>query len=145
MNKRLAVNLAIVITIALLVAACGPQPLPQEPTPIPTLAPATLPAAMATEPSPGGEATPGDSGGLAEAGRQVFDQNCASCHSLTDETRVGPGLAGLFDRQQLPNGEPLNDENLRVWIRNGGGAMPGISLNDADMDAVVAFLKDATQ
>lgn len=143
--KKLTLVLAVVLTLVLLVSACGPQPLPEEPTPIPTLAPATLPAATATEAEPGGEATPGDGGGLVEAGQQVFEQNCSSCHALTDETRVGPGLAGLFDLQELPNGEAMNEENLRVWIRNGGGAMPGIPLNDDDMDAVIAFLRDATQ
>lgn len=145
MKKRLTLVSAIVLTLALLAAACGPQPLPEEPTPIPTLAPATMPAATAAEPSAGGEATPGEGGGLVQAGQQVFEQNCAACHNLTAETKVGPGLAGMFDRQQLPNGEPVNQDNLRVWIRNGGGAMPGIPLGDDDMDAIIAFLQDATQ
>jgi mono/diheme cytochrome c family protein len=151
MKKHLALCLVIFTTLVLLVAACGPQPLPQAPTPIPTLAPATLPAATATEPSPEGGPAPGQTGtsgegeGLVEAGRVVFEQNCAVCHNLTAETKVGPGLAGLFGIDQLPNGETFSQENLRSWIRNGGGAMPGIPLDDADLDAVIAFLQDATQ
>ncbi len=143
MNRRLALCIVVVITIVS-VAACGPQPLPVAPTPIPTLAPATLPVATATEPSPAGT-TPAETPNLAEVGRQVFEQNCAGCHNLTAETKVGPGLAGLFTRQQLPNGGPVNDENLRVWIQNGGGGMPGFALDGADLAAVIAFLKDATQ
>lgn len=152
MNERLTLYLAVVLTMTLLAAGCGPQPLPEEPTPIPTLAPATLPAATATEPSqagatsaPEGQATPGETADLGEAGRQVFEQNCAACHNLTDETKVGPGLAGLFDLAELPNGEPFSEDNLGTWIRNGGGAMPGIPLSDPDLEAVITFLKDATQ
>lgn len=151
MKKQMALCLVILTTLLLPVAACGPQSLPQAPTPIPTLAPATLPAAAATEPSPGGGATPGETGtageggGLVEAGRAAFEQNCAGCHNLTAETKVGPGLAGLFNIDQLPNGEPFSEENLRFWIRNGGGGMPGIPLDDADLDALIAFLQDATQ
>ena len=151
MKKHVALCLAILTILVLLVAACGPQPLPQAPTPIPTLAPATLPAATATESSPEGGVTPGETGapgegtGLVEAGGAVFEQNCAVCHNLTAETKVGPGLAGLFGIDQLPNGEPFSEENLRLWIRSGGGAMPGIPLDDADLDAVIAFLQDATK
>jgi len=148
--KKLTLVLAAVLTLLLLVSACGPQPLPEEPTPIPTLAPATLPAATATEPAAGGEttsggeATPGG-GDLVAAGQQVFEQHCSVCHNLTTETKVGPGLAGLFSLEQLPNGEPVNEENLGSWIRSGGGGMPAIPLNDTDLEAVIAFLKDATQ
>ena len=151
MKKRVPSILALVLVLALSLSACGPQPLPEEPTPIPTLAPATLPAATATEATAGGEptsgteATPGGSGDLVAAGQQVFEQNCSMCHNLTTETKVGPGLAGLFSLEQLPNGEPVNEENLGSWIRSGGGGMPAIPLNDTDLEAVIAFLKDATQ
>jgi mono/diheme cytochrome c family protein len=82
---------------------------------------------------------------VSEAGMQVFDQTCSVCHSLTDEAKVGPGLAGLYERDVLPNGSPVDDENLGVWIRTGGGAMPGIPLTDEQLLDVIAFLKEATQ
>jgi mono/diheme cytochrome c family protein len=145
MKKHLALYLAVVTTVVLLVAACGPQPLPEAPTSIPTLAPATLPVVEATEPPAEGASTPAEGQSLVEAGRGIFEQNCVACHNLTAETKVGPGLAGLFEIQQLPNGEPFSEENLRFWIWNGGGAMPGFPLGDADMDALIAFLQDATQ
>ena len=140
-------SLALLIVVVLLTVGCGPQPLPEEPTPIPTLPPATMPAAEPTDPPAQAEPTPtaGDGGGLVEAGQQVFEQNCASCHTLTDETRVGPGLAGIFEKETLPNGNPVNEENMRQWIVQGGGAMPAIPLDEEQLDQVIAFLREATQ
>jgi mono/diheme cytochrome c family protein len=82
---------------------------------------------------------------LAAAGGAAFEQFCAVCHNLTAEAKVGPGLAGLFDREQLPNGNPVTEENLQEWILTGGGAMPGQPLTSEQLAAVVAYLKEATQ
>jgi mono/diheme cytochrome c family protein len=142
MTKRWAL-FAIVVLVA---AACGPQPLPVAPTPIPTLAPATMPVQTATQPPAAGEtASPGPTADLVQAGSQVFQQNCAGCHNLTAERKVGPGLAGLFSLSSLPNGNPFNEANLEDWIRTGGRGMPGFSLPDDQMAALIAFLKDATK
>jgi mono/diheme cytochrome c family protein len=140
-------SLALLFVVVLLIVACGPQPLPEEPTPIPTLPPATLPVSEATEPpaQTGPAPTEGDGGGLVEAGQQVFQQNCAACHNLTAEAKVGPGLAGIFQKETLPNGSTMNEENLGEWILQGGGAMPPVPLNDDQLDQVIAFLKEATQ
>jgi mono/diheme cytochrome c family protein len=141
MKKHMFPLIAICLLLgALSAAACGQQPA-VEPTSIPTLAPATLPVATtAPEATTGGG--PED---LVQAGSQVFEQNCSVCHNLTTETKVGPGLAGLFDFDQLPNGNPVNEENVKAWILSGGGAMPGVPLTEEQLNAVVAFLKDATQ
>jgi mono/diheme cytochrome c family protein len=148
MSRRLAL-LAAVLLIAV---ACGPQPLPVAPTPIPTLAPATLPVQTATQPPaagetatlpPAGQVTP--TADLVQAGSQIFQQNCAVCHNLTSEPKVGPGLAGLFGISNLPNGQPFNEDNLKGWIRSGGGGMPGFPLADDQMTALIAFLQDATK
>jgi mono/diheme cytochrome c family protein len=145
-------TLALAILILLFVAACNPQPLPDAPTPIRTLFPATLPAVVTQPPSgtqqAGGQQTaePGATGDTGvQAGQQVFEKNCAVCHNLTAETKVGPGLAGLFEREQLPNGNPITDENLREWITNGGGAMPPVPLAEDELTQVIAFLHEATQ
>jgi mono/diheme cytochrome c family protein len=147
--------LALAMTILLFAACSSPQPLPDAPTPIRTLYPATLPAVVTQPPSgieaAGGEQTaepggaPGGGDAAVQAGEQVFEANCAVCHNLTAETKVGPGLAGLFEREQLPNGNPVTDENLREWIANGGGAMPAVPLSQDELAQVIAFLHEATQ
>ena len=144
MKKHLLSVIVICLIVgALSAAGCGQQP-DIAPTPIPTLAPATLPAATPT-PAVSVEGEPTSPVDPVEAGGQVFEETCAVCHSLTEETKVGPGLAGLFDRDQLPNGNPVNEENLKEWIVTGGGAMPGLPLTEEQLEAVVAFLQEATQ
>jgi len=46
-----------------------------------------------------------------------------------------PKLAGLFKRETLVTGSPLNDESVRNQIRNGSANMPAYKyvLNDADL------------
>ena len=34
-------------------------------------------------------------------GEQIFKNNCATCHSVTDEIVVGPGLKGIAKRKQI--------------------------------------------
>lgn len=150
MKTYLPLLMLALLAISVLIPGCGPEPM-SPPTPIPTLAPATLPAVTPTpvasvepEPtSPGAE--PVSPEALVQAGQEVFDQNCAVCHNLSAEAKVGPGLAGLFDKNQLPNGGPVDDENLKQWIVTGGGGMPGQPLTEEQLAAVVAFLREATQ
>jgi mono/diheme cytochrome c family protein len=149
MKTRLFFLTAVVI---LLVGACGLQPLPDEPTSIPTLIPATMPPAGETGTvqagtTPTGTFTAGGEGGAEQiaAGQQIFETNCTPCHTLTTETLVGPGLQGLFQRQALPTGKPVTDENLADWIHTGGGGMPAFPFDEAQTAALIAFLKDATQ
>ena len=49
----------------------------------------------------------------AQDGAKIFKQNCAVCHSLTDQKLTGPGLAGIADRVPKPT-----DEWLTKWIKN---------------------------
>jgi mono/diheme cytochrome c family protein len=121
MKKQLLALIVICLLLGTLSAvACGQQ--------------------TAVEPTPAGSTED-----LVQVGSQQFEQNCAACHSLTTEAKAGPGLAGLFDKNQLPNGNPVNEENLKGWIVSGGGAMPGIPLTEEQLTAVVAFLKEETQ
>jgi len=136
MHTRLAL---LTVLMALLISGCNPQPLPVAPTPIPTLIPATLPVEATAAPATG------DEGRSEGAGAKVFDASCSVCHNLNTETKVGPGLAGLFAKDTLPNGNPVNDETLKEWIRNGGGAMPGVSLADDQLEMLIVFLMEATR
>jgi mono/diheme cytochrome c family protein len=142
MHKRLALLIPLIILSA---TGCNPQPLPVAPTPIPTLAPATLPVEAEATTAPQATPTTGGEDRSTGTGAQVFEQNCSACHNLTAEAKVGPGLAGLFGKDALPNGDSVNEENLKGWIRNGGGAMPGFLLPDDQLEVLISFMRDATQ
>ena len=47
--------------------------------------------------------------GDGERGRKLFKQNCAVCHSLSDQELTGPGLKGFFNRIPAPKTN---------WLRN---------------------------
>ena len=45
-------------------------------------------------------------------GQVLFNTNCASCHKVTDEVLVGPGLAGIQKRWKA------SDDMLVQWVQN---------------------------
>jgi mono/diheme cytochrome c family protein len=57
----------------------------------------------------------------AQAGKAIFEGNCAACHNTSEVALVGPGLKGV--RQRTP-GEAW----LQKWIRNSSAV---ISSGDA--------------
>jgi mono/diheme cytochrome c family protein len=74
----------------------------------------------------------------AAAGKQVFTQNCASCHTLSDagsEGQVGPNLDDV---------KP-SESKVESQVRQGGGAMPAFEgqLSDAQIKAVAAYVASA--
>jgi cytochrome c len=103
----------------------------------------------------GGQAASGD----PAKGQQLFTSTgCAGCHTTGDQKLVGPGLAGLFKPGgpklpggvdyggNLPNGKPIDDQNVKDWIKTGGvgkiGQMPGhTTLTPEQMTDLVAYLK----
>lgn len=84
-------------------------------------------------------------------GAQVFEQaQCALCHAIhapDDDGIVGPDLTHLADRSTLGSALfPNTRENLRAWIIDPHGIkpgvkMPGTSLSDEDMDALLDYLE----
>lgn len=62
------------------------------------------PAAATPAPAAGG-------GGDVAKGKELFENNCKTCHNANTEALVGPGLAGV--RQRTPG-----DAWLQKWIRN---------------------------
>ena len=96
----------------------------------------------------------------AQDGAKIFKQNCAVCHALTDQKLTGPGLAGVYDRVQP--GSMTKDAWLHAWVKNNeklikaGDAYANKiysennkaamtvfeSLADADIDAVLAYVKN---
>jgi cytochrome c oxidase subunit 2 len=85
------------------------------------------------------------------AGRQVFEHTaCINCHTVSGspaDGRFGPDLTHLMSRATIAAGAAENTpENLRLWIQNPdaikpGSLMPAMKLSDADVDAVVNYMK----
>jgi mono/diheme cytochrome c family protein len=89
----------------------------------------------------------------AQDGKALFSQNCASCHAVNKKL-TGPALAGVEDRWP-------EKKNLYAWIKNSAAflktgdayannlyneynktAMNSFpSLSDADIDAILAYIK----
>lgn len=55
----------------------------------------------------------------AQEGKQIFQQNCASCHAF-DKALTGPALRGAVERG--PWGE--DRKNLHAWIKNAPAYLP---------------------
>lgn len=78
-------------------------------------------------------------------GKAVFTQHCSGCH-LADikETKIGPGLAGLFKQERLPvSGRPVSEESVREQLYDPYENMPrvGEDLSEEQIDKVIAYLK----
>lgn len=82
---------------------------------------------------------------------KLFRGNCASCHRITDQKLVGPGLYKIRDRWP-------DEQKLIAWIRNsqeflktgdayanalfkeyGGSIMPSFSLSDEEIIALIDY------
>jgi nitrite reductase (NO-forming)/hydroxylamine reductase len=86
----------------------------------------------------------------AVAGLAVFEQECASCHTVGGGTLVGPDLAGITDVR--------DNEWLHAWIIDPEafaesdsdaaamftGGMPASGLSDADLGDVIVYLETTT-
>lgn len=80
----------------------------------------------------------------ALSGETLFMANCSGCHYPDrKDTKVGPGLLGLFKNPKLPaTGKPVTEENVRQRIINGGEKMPPFRhLKEDDIQAIVGYLK----
>ena len=76
-------------------------------------------------------------------GKVVFE-SCAVCHNAdSTETKMGPGLKGLFKRAKLKNGQKVTDATVRARIDEGGGGMPAYKdmLTDGEKNDLIAYLK----
>lgn len=80
-------------------------------------------------------------------GKEVFEANCAVCHEVTDEDKMGPGLKGISKKgpHRLSDGTEHKGHSptvLRKQIVEGGGSMPaaGAGLSDNEVDDVIAYL-----
>src|SRR4051812_15589598 len=78
--------------------------------------------------------------GDAAKGKEVFEQ-CAVCHNAdSEETKMGPGLKGLFKHDKLKNGKKPTEANVKAVINEGGKGMPAYSdmLADDERNNLIA-------
>jgi mono/diheme cytochrome c family protein len=77
-----------------------------------------------------------------ERGREIFYYKCWFCHN--EYTKQAPQLTGLFKRETLLSGLPVNDGTVKDRIRNGGAGIAAYkyTLNEADLNDLVAFVRD---
>ncbi len=104
----------------------------------------TPPAKEADKEKEKGKENEKEKAGDAAAGEDVFKGNCAMCHFAdTTDKRIGPGLKGLFHREKLFDGRPVNEENVRDLVLNGGGKMIPFKekLETTEIDNLIAYLK----
>lgn len=92
----------------------------------------------------------GASGGNAAKGGAVFKANCNMCHNPdSTETKIGPGLKGLFKNKELPASHmPATVDAVRAQIEKGNPnakpmPMPAFAdkLNKGDIENLLAYLK----
>ena len=77
-------------------------------------------------------------------GQHLYAVRCAHCHEENDLRlkKVPPDLHGVFDKAQLPGGEPATDANVEQVLMKGKGMMPSFAyqMSREQMAAVIAYL-----
>lgn len=77
-------------------------------------------------------------------GRKLFTENCSDCHYADrTDTKVGPGLKGLFQLKNLPrSGRPVSDANIQKQLVTPFEAMPDFKdFSPEEMQPLLAYLK----
>lgn len=108
--------------------------------------------------------TPDPNANPVSQGQLVFNsKGCQGCHGMNDQKLVGPGLGGLFSPEgtaaygtNLPNGKPVNEENVKEWILKGTAGfpdhiqpldgqqyaqMPGFQITDEEYQKLLVWLR----
>ena len=87
---------------------------------------------------------------MADEGKTVFETNCASCHNLTAEKLVGPGLKGItkihtasWIMNFVSNTDAMLkvDPELKKQLEMYGVRMPYQNLDDSQTRAVYEYLR----
>ena len=89
---------------------------------------------------------------ISEQGKTIFQQKCASCHTIGKGNLVGPDLKGVFERREkdwirafisdpikmISEGDPIATKLLEEF---NNIQMPSLGLSDEELDSVIAFLE----
>ncbi len=95
---------------------------------------------------------PIEQGKAAESGQEIFESNCAACHTIGKGRLVGPDLAGVTSRReeswlkrQINEPERLIEEEdpiaMQLLQEADDVEMAPLELSDAEVVAVIAYLK----
>lgn len=82
--------------------------------------------------------------GPALMGALIFNERCSACHYADKtETKIGPGLQGLFNRKSMPiSGVAVSNANIRKQLKTPFKDMPAFSdLPEKDIEALITYLK----
>lgn len=84
----------------------------------------------------------------ASRGEALFEsKGCSQCHyTNSKETKIGPGLEGLFSRETLPmSGKPVTEANIRNQLMTPYKNMPSFAdrLSAEDINHLIEYLKTA--
>ena len=77
-------------------------------------------------------------------GEAIFTKNCAMCHFTNkEETKIGPGLKGLYKKNQLPvSGWEVTDDNIRRQLRTPFAGMPAFpDQTEEEIQAIISYLQ----
>lgn len=118
------------------------------------------PTATPTAGEDGGQGEPteedGDSNGggdMAAAGEEIYNAQCAACHTTDGSTGVGPTWQGLWMSEvTLADGstvtadeeyitESIREPNAKVHEGFNEGIMPAFDLSDEEISQVIAFMQ----
>ena len=82
-----------------------------------------------------------------QRGEEIYYMKCWICHNdytIKAEKGAAPTLRGLYKREGLWNGDPVDDGTVTKQIKDGSTRMPGFrfTLNDKDMADLMAYLRD---
>lgn len=88
---------------------------------------------------------------LADAGKNVYELKCYSCHKLTDEKLVGPGWKGVTERRApewimnfATNTDEMltNDPQAKALLEICLIRMPNQNLTEDDARKVLEFMRE---
>lgn len=89
---------------------------------------------------------------VALKGKGIFENNCSSCHAVTAEVVVGPGLKGINERRPeawliswIKNSQKLvqggDQYAVEVYTKYNKTPMPSFAFSDDDIKAILAYVK----
>ncbi|MFA7447584.1 MAG: c-type cytochrome [Weeksellaceae bacterium] len=88
---------------------------------------------------------------MADAGKQIAEVKCTSCHKVTDERLVGPGWKGVTERQTpywimnfITNPDPMIDVDpeLQTQLELCLVRMPNQGLSDTDAREILEYMRE---